>query len=383
MPAYDPSGARRAAGSPPRSGRSGSPTALVIAIAAVVVIGGGAWIYVADLFGGPTPPEDEVPAPTATADWSPAPTPPPTTSPPLGPTWPLTGVAGDPVDRPVLVVKVENAEESRPQRGLEQADVVYETMVEGGIARLVALFHSDVPAEVAPIRSVRPMDGPIAGWTRGVFVFSGGQEPFIDRAVASGLQAVSMDWGDEGFSRLDDRPEPHDVVGDTATFLDLADTEHAAAPPPFAHFAAAGTADTAQATGRLTASVAVSLSFVAEPRWDWDAAAGAWLRFEGEEPALAESGVQLAAANLLVLQVDIDYLDLTDGAGNPIPESIVVGQGTGLVASAGMSAAITWQKDSESGPWQFFDATGAPLVLQPGPTWVELVPSDQGSWTVG
>jgi len=72
----------------------------------------------------------------------------------------------------------------------------------------------------------------------------------------------------------------------------------------------------------------------------------------------------------------------TDAAGTHIPESIVVGGGAGLVATGGMTAPITWAKDSETSAWRFYDEAGIPINLLPGNTWIELVPKNSGSWSV-
>jgi len=297
------------------------------------------------------------------------------------PTWPLTGIAGDVVDRPALVVKVENSSEARPQEGLESADIVYEEMVEGGISRLAAVYNSTLPTRIVPIRSVRPMDGPITAWTGGLLAFSGGQAQFTNRAQQDGLQLLSMDAGAKGFSRVSSRPSTHDVAGDPAAFLAQADAAHQSAPPAFAAFDTDGSGSTAQRQGTMTSQVSVTISTIAHPNWTWDAASGRWLRSEGSTPAMDASGDQLSASNVIVLGVQVQYLSLTDAAGNRIPESLVVGQGAGIVVSGQMSAPITWQKADESSPWQFLDATGAPVTLTPGNTWVELVPNS-GTWSV-
>ena len=346
---------------------------MAIIAVVVVVLGTGIAVYTTGFFrhtAGDGPIVTDIPTP------EPAEIPTPTPK----PRWVLTGVPGDVLERPALVVKVENADESRPQEGLEDADIVFEEMVEGGITRFAAIFHSTLPTQIAPIRSVRPMDGPIAAWTGGLFAFSGGQEQFTSRASADGLQLISMDWGDDGFSREDSRYSPHDVAGDPAAFLAQADGDHQASPPPFCTVDTDGTGGTAQA-GTPVSAVSVSFSTIAQPTWTWDAASAHWLRAEGTEPAMAFSGVQLSATNVLIVDVNVVVLAGTDAAGTHIPETIVVGQGTGLVASGPMSAPITWQKDSETAPWQFFDSSGAPLVLNPGSTWVELVPTS-GTWSV-
>lgn len=349
---------------------------LVITLAIVVLlIGGGITAYVLGVFGALFPPE-ETPTPTPT----PVSTPPEEPPPPL-PDWPLTGVRGEVVERAALVVKVENSEGSRPHEGLQEADIVFEQMVEGGISRLIAIYHSTIPTQIAPIRSVRPMDGPIAAWTHGVLAFSGGQWQFTERAEGLGLQLVSYDFGDDGFDWVDWRPSPHDLSGDPAVFLEQADGDHQASPIRFCEIDMDEVGGTAQRQGSMTTSIMVEISTVATPHWQWDPAGTRWLRFEDDDPALTVEGDQLSATNVLVLEVDVRYLSLTDSAGSRIPEMIVVGEGPGLVATGGRSAEITWKKDSEGGPWRFYDASGAPVVLAPGNTWVELVPQS-GTWTV-
>ena len=74
---------------------------------------------------------------------------------PAAPAWPLTGVPADAVaDRPALAVKIENSVDARPQTGLTAADMVWEQVVEGGITRFVAVYHSDLPPEIGPVRSI-------------------------------------------------------------------------------------------------------------------------------------------------------------------------------------------------------------------------------------
>lgn len=55
-----------------------------------------------------------------------------------------------------LAVMIENHQESRPQSGLSSADVVYETVAEGGITRFMGIFYCNLSdAQVGPVRSAR------------------------------------------------------------------------------------------------------------------------------------------------------------------------------------------------------------------------------------
>ena len=63
----------------------------------------------------------------------------------------LSGKEGP--DGPILVVKIDDTNEAHPQIGIDMADVVYIEQVEGGLIRLAAVFSTEVPAKIGPIRS--------------------------------------------------------------------------------------------------------------------------------------------------------------------------------------------------------------------------------------
>ncbi len=93
------------------------------------------------------------------------------------PVAPLSGLAdpsGVSLTRPALSIKIENTPEALPQWGVDQADVVYEEIVNGGITRLLAIFNSHAPSKVGPVRSVRPTDTQILWPIGGIFAYSGG-----------------------------------------------------------------------------------------------------------------------------------------------------------------------------------------------------------------
>jgi hypothetical protein len=298
--------------------------------------------------------------------------------------WPLTGVPVEaPPQRPALAVKIENSSAARPQSGLNSADVVWEEVVEGGITRFVAVFHSTLPPEIGPIRSVRPMDAAIAGPLHGLFAFSGGGPDFVRAIANAGMQVLSQDSGARGFVRSGARPAPHNVYADPAAFLAQADPGHLAPPPGEFLFAAAGQPAGAMVLGAPAAAVVLRLSGVGRPTWTWSAPDAAWLRSEGAAPATQADGARLRAANVVVLRVDVVNTRFVDPAGNPVPETRMVGGGEALVASGGSAVAATWSKASETAPVVLTGPDGGPVLLAPGNTWVELVPKTSGSVALG
>ncbi|HET9769741.1 MAG TPA: DUF3048 domain-containing protein, partial [Acidimicrobiia bacterium] len=103
---------------------------------------------------------------------------------PAAPTTAASPLTGLPMDikrskRPALVVKIDNAPKARPQVGLNQADVVFEEGVEGGITRFAALFHSEESKPVGPVRSARTTDIKLLSALRHpLFAYSGANATF-------------------------------------------------------------------------------------------------------------------------------------------------------------------------------------------------------------
>ncbi|HEX7806924.1 MAG TPA: DUF3048 domain-containing protein [Cellulomonas sp.] len=329
--------------------------------------------------GGSTPgPAVSVPAVTVGSNVDPAKQAAPT---PVVPArWPLTGVAAaDVAVRPALAIKVENPPEVRPQTGIDQADIIWEEVVEGGITRFVAIFQSQVPDQVGPIRSVRPMDPAIVSPMHGLIAFSGGQPKFVAALSAAAVQTLSQDGGGAGFARSNVRAAPHNVFGTPTTFWNQADADHKASPPEQFHFARTADQATAVVSGTAAAAVNLQLSGMSHPSWAWNAADSTWLRSESGAPATAASGARLAVTNVIALSVTLVDSGTVDPAGNPVPETKLVGSGTALVATGGKSIAATWTKTATNAPLTLATADGTDIKLAAGKTWVELVPNGSGS----
>jgi hypothetical protein len=257
--------------------------------------------------------------------------------------------------------------------------MVWEEVVEGGITRYLAVFDSQLPPVIGPVRSVRPMDPAIAAPLHGLFAFSGGQHPFPEQAAASGLQVLSMDAGSAGFYRSSARSAPHNVYADLQKFLRQANPGHQAPPPPQFVFAGPGEQPTALVSGLPAAALHLTLSGLSHPVWTWAPTVGAWARSEGAKPALGADGHQFRATNVVVLRVNIVNTSYRDPANNPVPETKLIGNGQAVVATGGRTVAATWAKASVGAVLTLVGSDGAPIRLAPGSTWVELVPNGSGS----
>ena len=133
------------------------------------------------------------PTPSPTPEPTPTPEPPP----PPPPTDPLIG--GDLLQGPVIAVKIDNTSAGFPQYGVSDADIVFVEQVEGGLTRLMAVYHSNLPTEVGAVRSVRTTDAellPVFGTP--ALVFSGGAGVPLAALANTPVVPVSQDDGGTG-----------------------------------------------------------------------------------------------------------------------------------------------------------------------------------------
>ena len=283
-----------------------------------------------------------------------------------------TSVPDGSLQNPALSVKIDNHPAARPQIALERADIVFEELVEGGLTRYVAVWHSDVPEIVGPVRSIRPMDPDIVAPFGGIVAYSGGQKQFIDLMEATGVVNAVFDTDETGlFARSDARDAPHNVILEASALVARND----AVPPPTEQFAYSETVQGSSAAvdGTPVSAINSSFSAAAGPGWTWDAAGAAYLRSQAGTPDLDAAGAQLRATNVLVLRVAID------GTYGDVPKTTMIGSGEAWVSSGGKSVHALWSKADQSAPIRLVDDSGVTIRLAAGNTWIELVPSDRGA----
>ncbi|MEU2199742.1 DUF3048 domain-containing protein [Isoptericola sp. NPDC019482] len=298
--------------------------------------------------------------------------------------WPLTGqrtgTAKVPA-RAAVAVKIENSVAARPQRGLQSADIVWEQVVEGGISRYVAVYHSTLPGTVGPVRSVRPMDPAIVAPMHGVLAYSGGQPPFIRAVGKAGVQSVTMDSGDPGFWRSGARLAPHNVYGSVKKFAKQANGSRAEPPAAQFSYAAKRGQGSAAKNDRKGRVADVRLSPAQRTVWRWKGDTKRYARYDGSTPSIS-SGKQLEARNVLVLSVKLKNTKYRDPSGAPVPETQMVGSGKGVLLTRGKALNVTWKKKGTRSRLVLTTPGGKPALLDPGNLWIELVPRGSGSWRV-
>lgn len=283
--------------------------------------------------------------------------------------WPLTGVAveGEYTPRPALVVKIDDGVNSKPQTGLNQADIVFEEIVEGRVTRFAAVFNSTDSDPVGNIRSGRTQD-PILLGALGVpiFAYSGGNEGVNAALGSSGF--VLLTEGD-GMFRVSGRGgPPYNLYGNTSDLF-ARGIDRGGATDAVALFEYdtedAGLPGATPATGIDVGIGSVSV------RWDFDAEQGLYLRTENGSDHQQTDG-QVSTNNVVVLVMPYG----TSAAASNSPEARSTGTGRAVMYRNGLAVEGTWTRESASDTFTLVDASGSPMLLTPGRTFVELVDAD-------
>ena len=305
-------------------------------------------------------------APTTTV--APTTLPPTTTTTPEPARMPLTGVPlgeGETApDRPALVVKLDNVEcARRTQTGLNQADIVFEEIVEGRLTRFAAVFHSQESDPIGPIRSGRSQDvDMLGGLNRPLFAWSGGNAGTNALIAESDLVDLSAQRGGAGYFRTRSCGSPHNLFNNTSALFAQAPPE-AGRPTPLFDYLEPGevpAGDDATKIELMVGAIPVG--------WEWNSDFGVYLRSQDGRAHTLGDGSPVSTNTVVVLanQYGVSSYNRVS------PEAQSVGEGDAAVFTGGKAMLGHWSRPDRTSPIILTTPEGTPIEITPGRTFVEM-----------
>jgi hypothetical protein len=291
-----------------------------------------------------------------------------TEEPPAPRVHPFSGRDADP-NSPVLILKIDNSPGARPHTGLQAADIVYVEEIEGGYNRFVAVYSSNLPREIGPVRSARITDIDIvAQFGRAAFGYSGAQSRLIPALKSGNFIDVSGLTGPAGWVRSPDRVGPYDFMARPAGLLERA--------------AAIGEVSTARDIGLtfdespMLGGWAVNEVEVKYPAskvgFKWDAAEKNWqVLLDGAPDIDTYTKKPVAASTVLVPIVEQSSTGFRDKWGGVTPKQETIGEGAVLVLRNGRAMWARWSRlSAEEG--MRITKDGIPVPMASGQIWFVL-----------
>lgn len=296
---------------------------------------------------------------------------------------PLTGVSGYETDiskqRPVAIM-INNIKTAQTvQAGVNKADIVYETEVEGGITRLLAVYQNVAEVgQIGTVRSARYAYVDLAMGHNAIYVHHGVDGTYCKPHLKD-TDAVTLDTNNYGKRLKNGLASEHTLYTSGSTLWNglVNDGKKitASASEPWQHFATAD--ETVTLSGGACTSVSIPFSKSYITGFTYDTASGLYTRlFGGTVRTDYSTGEKTEVKNVFVLMTSISYYP------DNYHRKIALDNGDGYYITNGTYTPIKWSKGKAASPFVFTNTDGSPLTVSAGSSWVCIANSSTSQPTL-
>ena len=273
----------------------------------------------------------------------------------------------------ITAVMVDNHPAARPVVGLAGAAVVYEAPVEGEYTRFMAIFGNGYTTDnIGPVRSARPyyLDW-LAEYGDALYMHCGGSPEALSRIKTEKIFDANEFYFGKYYKRDNTRTAPHNlytsVTNWTNLWTDLGSTHTSLNWDGWLFGPVSSTQFNESALG-----VKISYGNGESAEWRYDSTLARYGRIRGGNPETEATGAQLMADNVIV-----QYVAVAGIGDYGRKDLVVVGSGDARVFRDGKIERGVWKKLDKKSRTRFYTTNGEEIVLKPGITWVQIVPSDR------
>jgi len=285
-----------------------------------------------------------------------------------------TQVTAENANKHPLTVMIENHPDARPQSGLEQASIVYEAAVEGGITRFMAVFGPNETDHVGPVRSARTYFIDWALEYSAFYTHAGGSGNGLAKIKTDKVLDLDYNYNPNKAYWRENKPglaSEHTLYADTNKLRDIANN--------YKKWSKDGDftawqfkSDLEKKTRPTSGQVTVNFSSPSyKVVYDYDSATNTYKRtMAGLAHKDANSGHQLAPKNIVIQKVNRIEVD---SLGKSVGQITDVGTGDAWIFLDGKAIEGSWSKKEAKRRTLFYDAEGAEVKFNPGQTFIEIV----------
>lgn len=289
--------------------------------------------------------------------------------------YPLTGVGSETsTDTRAVAVMINNHPKARPQSGLTKADLIYEILAEGDITRFLAVFQSEKPKNIGPVRSARDYYIFLAKGLNALYIahgYSPEAKKLLNRNYIDNLNGIVYDG--TLFKRSKTRKAPHNSYITYENILKGAKQKKYSMEKGPAPFTFLTEDEMKNITGADAKSVKIKYSNggISNSKFEFDAATGKYKRFSGDEqtvdletkePVLVDNIFIVEAKHRIIDSYGRREIDLESG-------------GKAYLLQKGKVNQVEWKKkNGEIVPVK----NGADVPLVQGKTWINVIPTNPG-----
>jgi hypothetical protein len=282
--------------------------------------------------------------------------------------------------RRVLAFKIDNNINARPQSGLQEADAVFEILVEGGMTRFLAFFLDKTSSYLGPIRSARPTDPTVIRPYGGTLVVSGATGGLIPTIRQSGVPVLEETVAPSMF-RIANRNAPHNLYADTELVRNVINDKGyyflQPGPQPLYDFGY-DQSNWEEGAARVTIKYSEFTTVI------WKLGEKGYERFviDGYAPnkeAVAHNFISQDGnySDILKTQtVVVIQGPLYNDENTTLPSILTVGVGPVTIFHDGNLIQGTWRRNDIKETFTFTDNNQNPIYVPPSSQWVHIVPTN-------
>ena len=288
--------------------------------------------------------------------------------------FPLTGIGSSTeVKGRAVAVMINNHPAARPQSGLNKADMIYELLAEGDVTRFLAIFQSEHPDNIGPVRSARSYYIELAKGYDSLYIAHGNSpdaKEMLDSGYIDALNGLYYDG--TLFKRASFRKAPHNSYISYDNILQGANQngyEMDQAPSSLLFL----TEDQVKELAGEEANH-VSISYydqISNSSFEYDKTLQKYKRFSNEQQTVDyDTEEPILIDNVLIIETKHRIID-SSGRRNI---DLTAG-GKAFLIQKGKKIDVEWRNiDGRVLPYKDGEVVG----LVPGKTWINVMPTDPG-----
>lgn len=280
----------------------------------------------------------------------------------------------DQAKKKIFAVMLDNHDDARPQAQISKADIIYEYRVEGEFTRYMALFQSNFPENVGPVRSARPYFVQTAKEYNAIYAHWGGSvaglEEVKKRNVVD-LDGIALEGIVFHRNKNVGKRAPHNGyislpelenylvekgvdVNDNTASLNFYDKE-------------------ANIEGLDVGEITLNFNNRYKTNFIYDEATGKYKYIRQGQPVIDEAtGQEFDTDNLVVLF----QKGVVAGPKGTL-KMANIGTGQGLLLQKGKLAPINWEKENEDARTILKYPDGTEVKFYPGRTFFSIVDEEK------
>lgn len=270
-----------------------------------------------------------------------------------------------------------------PQSGLQDAYIVYELMVEGGITRMFALFKDVNFEKVGSIRSVRNQYLGYAFENDAIIVHAGGSAEADGRIANEGINHIDVDgqYGVRDRELAKSRAWEHTLFTNSGLLSQAINNMGLRKTTEVKNLLnySAEEVDLSKYETKAANNVSIKYSDYRTSIYNYDSESKTYLRsMNNTRNVDLVTGKQYQVKNIIVYGVN--HTTYTDHGYYGYQRLSNIGSGEGYYITDGLALPITWSKDNEKSQTVYkIKQTGEELTVNDGNTYIQIYPSNGGS----